>query len=263
MATFGKTDKEVPLNHCSDGKISPAEFEIYKKTLSDCNIRFPTLKFVKQKLTDLETAYARKESLTEAELDRKMAMMRAGHSKHESYMKERLTKKRDDAAARGDDAAVHRYNMDLTNYGIALPTNPKTTKKTQNQQERLAELNRQNRKENAEIVRKALLNERRIIKDARNEAIAKARQRDAEAELAAKNKNLGIPDDLFGDGGSDISRAGTPGAVSANGTNTPKKGGSRAGTPGLQPKKSVSGLRVKNMDDEIIGAMDLGIEIDI
>ena len=88
------------------------------------------------------------------------------------------------------------------------------------------------------------------------------------------NETLKVPkprhDDLFS-GSEGGSRAGTPGAVS--GTNTPKKEGS---TPNADPlpvklmvlesdgkkKSPFAGPRMC-YDDEIIGAMDFGIDIDI
>ena len=132
---------------------------------------------------------------------------------------------------------------------------PAKPKQKQMEHERLQKLNIETRRTNAEEVRKALVEERRKIQKAREKAIAEAKAKKAAADAAS-----GLGADLFGDA-SDISRLGTP----ANGT--PKI--SRTGTPanGNAGKKSAGPIGAikgrSKMDDDVIGSMDLGIDIEI
>ncbi len=146
---------------------------------------------------------------------------------------------------------------------------PAKVSKGPTQQERLAALNKANRKLNAEEVRKAQIAEKRL--EAANRAAAAARHAKAEREAAEKaaaaKELLNVPagshtDELFGSA-SDLSRAGTPA-----GTNTPRKIATpRSQTPLSGPREKrtggLSSLKKRNMDDDLIGAIDLGIEIDI
>ena len=137
------------------------------------------------------------------------------------------------------------------------------------QQERLAILNRQNRRKNAEEVRQAQINERRAAKMteaaiARGEVVVEDHSRRLKTRAKFKHDVA----DGFGLKKTDSDRSGT---------NTPA-----AGTPNLTAKKPstplphIAKLQASNgekkglpcirrplMDDDIIGAIDLGIELDI
>lgn len=107
-------------------------------------------------------------------------------------------------------------------------------------QDKLSALNRSIRATNAGQVRQALLAERA----AKHAAAEKARLRRAEEEAKRKAAEEAKADALFD--GSDISRTGTP---------QPKK-------PKAE-RKGIPTFTKKAMDDELIGSMDLGIDIEI
>lgn len=150
-------------------------------------------------------------------------------------------------------------DQNKTAFTNVVNTTPKPSKGP-TQQERLALLNRANRKANAEEIRKAEIAEKRAQAASRAATAARAR----EQEAVAKAVSLQVPgksniDDLFGDG-SDISRTGTP-VGEAKKTATP-----RAKSPlgqKVEKKGGIPTFKKRNMDDDLIGAMDLGIEIDI
>lgn len=189
-------------------------------------------------------------------------------------MRAKLDRDRESAIANGNESAIARVDQELATLegpkpgsgaGTASKT-PPAAPKAMSQQERLAALNRANRKANQEEIRKAQLAEKRREQKlhsavARGEAVANPFAR---VKTRAKTNfdvneggGLKVPgkvlDELFGEG-SDVSRAGTPvpGAASRNGAGTPLK---TNGVGGLGKKKK--------MDDEILAAMDLGIDIDI
>ncbi|OCK77667.1 hypothetical protein K432DRAFT_384491 [Lepidopterella palustris CBS 459.81] len=125
--------------------------------------------------------------------------------------------------------------------------------KVDNSAQRLWDVNRANRKANQEQIRKALIEERRAQLREREAREKKAKQKEEEE----KSKLLKLPksniDDLFE--GSDRSRSGTPAVTNkASGKNTPAKPEKKGGIPTFKKR---------NMDDDIISTMDLGIEIDI
>lgn len=147
------------------------------------------------------------------------------------------------------------------NKTVFTSSNASTPKpfKGSTQQERLALLNKANRKANAEEIRKAEIAEKRAQAVARAAAAARAREQEAAAKASLQVPGKSTIDDLFGDG-SDISRTGTPvdGAKSAA---TPRA----KSPPGqkVEKKSAIPTFKKRNMDDDLIGAMDLGIEIDI
>lgn len=243
---------------CSDSKITPGEFDRYKRALVTDGLRVPTKKYLLQKLDDIHALLDHQ--WTEQDIQTKINRQAALHTKFAAYGREKLVKRREEAATRGDEITVARLDQELAimdggaagKLMAANVSKANAPNKAVLQQERLAALNKANRKANSEEIRKAQIAEKHRQQRARDEAIAKARKRDAEAAEAAKNSLLNPVDDLFGDV-SDISRTGTP----ANAANTPKKPVPLGG-----PKK-IGAFRKKALDEDVIAAMDLGIDIDI
>lgn len=140
----------------------------------------------------------------------------------------------------------HKYRHLLTQ------SQPKATlartNNTNDQQNNLRLLNEKNRKQNAENVRKALVAEK-------NRQRANARAKAAEMAAASKEQMLAVPksdvDALFSEG-SDISRTATP--VQDAPVKKPDPPKEKVGIPKFTKM---------SMDDDIIGTMDLGIDIDI
>lgn len=146
----------------------------------------------------------------------------------------------------------NKFNHLLSSRSADNPQ-PKIATPAELEAQRIAELNRQNRRLDSERVRKALIEERRrdmaekkrqereyLKKKAEDEAKKKA-----EEEKAAKRANL---DDLF----ESDSRAGTPRS------GTPKPGEKKK-----EQRKGLPTFRKPKMDDDIIAQMDIGVEIEI
>lgn len=221
---------------------------------------------------------------TPEEIQQKLERSGVLQQRWNSIERTSLVNRRAKAEARGDEEAVARLSREIAEMdGPKLAFNTslfKTDSKPANagptQQERLAELNRANRKANAADVRKAQLAEKKA------EALARRRVERGEAvadpfarvktrprtNYDAGGEHLGPPkafskavDDLFEDGSNNNSRAGTPG----RGSSPPPTGAPKHSTP--QPaQEKVNGLPKvgkRNMDDDVIGAMDLGIDIEI
>lgn len=140
----------------------------------------------------------------------------------------------------------HKYRYLLTQ------SQPKATiartSSTNDQQNSLRLLNEKNRKENSENIRKALVAERnRQRANAKSKAVEMA----AAAAASREQQTLAVPrsDDagLFSEG-SDISRTATPVQDAA---------------PVKKEKAGIPKFTKMKMDDDIIGNLDLGIDIDI
>ena len=264
MCGQGKKEKEYAFQACSDSNFTETELAEFKNALATDNLRLPLRKQTEAKLDDIHALF--EHQWTEADIQAKIDKSNAMRTKYLTFGRDRIIRRRDEAASRGDDAVVARCNSELATYDAGGGTKAESKPGAPNkhaQQERLAQLNRQNRKLNSEEVRKAQLAQKRQEQKARDEAIAKAAKKAEEAKAKAA-ASLQVPDDLFGDV-SDASRQGTPGL---GGSAAPKVS-SRAGTPmngvggAAEKKKKFGQFRKKNMDDDVIAGMDLGIEIDI
>ena len=203
-------------------------------------------------------------SWTASEIEAKLQKSGVVAAQFGVQLRERLVSDRERAIADGDEATIAKLDQELATLDGPKIFNPnngaaKTAViKPPTQQERLAALNRANRKANQEEIRKAQLAEKRReqkLHEAvmRGEAVANPFARvktRAKVVHDVTLVNKGI-DDLFGEA-SDRSRAVTPVP------GVPKKNGATVVKPG-----PASLAKQKRMDDEIMASMDLGIEIDI
>lgn len=185
--------------------------------------------------------------------------------------KDRLLAERARAIADGNESAIARLDGELASLegsksSTSNVNNASAKPKVLTQQERLAAINRANRKANAEEIRKAQIAERKrnaqlqaaIDKgEALPNPFARVKTKPKTHYNTNEGDRLQVPrggiDDLFGDGASDASRAATP-VPAAGPKTTPALAGN--GTMKAKPKRKVA-------DDEVLAAMDLGIEIDI
>ncbi|KAF2092065.1 plus-3-domain-containing protein [Saccharata proteae CBS 121410] len=146
---------------------------------------------------------------------------------------------------------LRRQNKYVEMTGPAKPAPPVANKTD----DRIAALNLKNRKANVTEIRQALVNERRMQARQREELIRRREQKEKDAFMAEQRALAAAKaetDGLFEESGD--SRAATPAA---------KKQARTATTNGEKEKKGIPTFRKRAMDDDVIGAMDLSIEIDI
>ena len=254
------------------------------------DLPLPTKPYLISKIEDINALLNHR--FTDEEIQEKLKRSGVLQNRYSTLDRHAIARRRKDAEARGDEAAIAKLDSELAAlegpklaFGTSLrkaPAKPSVLA-GESQQERLAALNRANRKANSEDVRKAQLAERKAEALARKavergEAMvnpfARVKTR-AKVHYDVNGDSLAPPtsgrglDDLFEGNSRDISRAGTP--LSVNGQNTPNRAGTpkRSGTPLLvkqnneDSKPGLPVIRKRNMDDDLIAAMDLGIEIDI
>ena len=199
---------------------------------------------------------------TDQEVSEKLKRQNALHIKYSGVERDQLAKQLDLARARADHDAIARLQEKIDSLEtprLAFRTSLNSAKKKADargptQQEKLALLNAENRRKNAESVRKAQLLER-------------ARTREAgEADL------LGLGPGDSQSGASTPSATPTNGSASASGNATPKQGGKALLLPHIaklqaqQRSQARPGMPVIHkplMDDDIIGALDLDIDVEI
>jgi RNA polymerase-associated protein RTF1 len=178
-----------------------------------------------------------------------------------------------EAKAQGNEerfAALKKELDDLDGpklaYSTTMQPSPKKTSTPagMSQQERLAILNQQNRRKNAEDVRQAQQNERRAAKMteaalARGEVVVEDHSRRLKTRAKFKHDvaDIGVKKTDSERSGTNTPAIGTPN-LSAKKPSTPVPHFAK-----LQDKKGMPTIRRPLMDDDIIGAIDLGIEIDI
>lgn len=258
-----------------------AEWNRYKATCQAESIPLSTKPKLSQKIADINGLVNR--SWTEAELQEKLTKSGALVNKYIPIERNRLTNLIKEAKSRGDEAKAEVLQKELDSldggklaFGSSMQQSPKktTTPQGMSQQERLAVLNKQNRRKNAEEVRQAQINERRAAKMteaaiARGEVVAEDHSR----RLKTRAKFKHDVSEGFGMKKADSERSGT--STPNPGLGTPDLKAKKMSSPlpnlaklqaqvaGEKGGKAMPGIRRPLMDDDIIGAIDLGIELEL
>jgi RNA polymerase-associated protein RTF1 len=272
LASHGKAKRAWSFLECSMSRFTEDEWRRYRVTMANDDVKMPTQGQVNKKLEDLNKLINHKwlDSEITGKLNAQNDLMAivTKAKEREAIMDQLIEARRKrnfDLEQQLEDKLQNIVPMKLA-MGTSIVK--KETPRVNLEQERLTALNRKNNQLNSENIRKAQLAEMRArrIKQAPKPATAIA------------NKAI---DDLFGDG-SDISRAGTPvngsGTPARSGTPNPTGNGTTAnGTPTVGTprsntpvpykqvgkKKGIPSIRKAAFDDEIIGSIDLGLEIEL
>ncbi|KAK3906746.1 hypothetical protein C8A05DRAFT_29400 [Staphylotrichum tortipilum] len=254
-AAHGKAQREWPFITCSDRGFTEAEWNRYKQVCLSEGVVVPTRPELVSKIDDINALLSH--TWTDQELSEKLKRQNALHVKYSGVEQEQLTKQLDAARARGDTDAAARLqekfdNLEVPRLAFRTQLNA-AKKKAENrgptQQEKLALLNAENRRKNAESVRKAQLLER--------------------ARLADREADVRTPADSQATATSGASTPG--GAANGSGNSTPKPG-AKAVLPHIaklqeqqrsQAKPGMPVIHKPLTDDDIIGALDLDIDVEI
>lgn len=267
--------KDFHFAAISNSNPTEAEVANYKNSMSDSGKPFPTRFSLVSKLADFDAVV--NHQFTDAELTEKLKRQGVMQSKDAYFERNSINARRRAAELKGDEAAIAKCDAELAvldgpklKYGTSLvdPRAKAVVPAGPTQQERLAELNKANRKANRENVRKAQLAERkadRINREAvqRGEAMPNsfARVKTYAKTHHDANESLNPLLARQNGGSRDISRSTTPAAAT-----TPKVEATKPVIASLGQKPTASGMPVlgnRIMDDDIIAAMDLGIDIEI
>jgi RNA polymerase-associated protein RTF1 len=215
IAQHGSVKKDYQFQFMSNQRFTESDLDIYRQSLTETNAKVPTQSFLQHKYDDLKAL--QNHYWTDADISARIAK-----SKKYAHL-------------------LQRSGADIQ---------PKIATQHETAAAKVAELNRKNRSNEAERIRKAQQDQQRQKKmeQKREAARRKAEEeaRKAQEEEAAKKKDTLDVDALFD--GDASSRASTPNPQ------MPKKKTERKGLPTFRKPK---------MDDDFIANMDLGVDIEI
>ncbi|KAL2126198.1 hypothetical protein VTI74DRAFT_1483 [Chaetomium olivicolor] len=280
-AAHGKAQREWPFISCSDRNFTEAEWNRYQKVCAAEGVPIPAKPDLVAKIDDINRLVKR--TWTEQELSEKLKRQNALHAKFSGAERDALTKELDLARARGDDDAVARLqekldSLEIPRLAFRTSLTPASKLKAQNkgptQQEKLALLNAENRRRNAEAVRKAQLLERARAREiemklASGEAVNEDHSRRVRTRMKFVH-DVNENKEPLNKARKEASGASTP----ANNNNNNNVGGKEKETlphiAKLQEQQwsqaGKGGMPVIHkplMDDDIIGALDLEIDVEI
>ncbi|PFH59165.1 hypothetical protein XA68_12726 [Ophiocordyceps unilateralis] len=279
-AAHGKAIKDFPFIATSNGKFTDAELNRYQITCQNEGVTLPAKQSLVDKIDDINALIKHKWTGEEikAGLSRRNELKR----QFDPAQRDRLGRLLDEAAARGEESKVEELQGELERMSsqrlafrttLGAPRGGEAPKSSE--QDRLAERNRENRRMNAEQVRKAQLKEK-----ARSREIERAMKRgeqvpdDPSRRLRTKAKFVHDINDLPSSQQSNGSATSTPtgGATPKVGvmttTTTTTKPQMASHLAKLQEKKYGDGKGLPTihkplMDDDVIGALDLDIDVEI
>ncbi|KAF3058209.1 RNA polymerase-associated protein RTF1 [Daldinia childiae] len=278
-AAHGKSERDWPFISCSDSPFTEAEFNRYKKVCQDEGVIFPKRPTLDAKIDDINALVNR--SWTDAEVNAKIERERSLLGKFMPTERNRLVDLIEEARRHGDDTRVSELQDKLDSletprlaFKTSLTPSNKSTSSTPTQQERLAALNAENRRRNVESVRKAQLKEKAKARqiEARVARGEEVDDEDTSRRLKTKPK---FRQDI--NGPTDLKSKTANGSGASTPTNgTPKQSATTKAPllPHLQKlqlqnhqagkdKKGIPQIHKPIVDDDIIAALDLDIEVDI
>ncbi|KAH0600923.1 hypothetical protein MHUMG1_01923 [Metarhizium humberi] len=272
-AAHGKAVKEFPFIAASSGKFSDNELNRYQVTCTNENVKLPTKAYLADKIDEINNLINHK--WTSEEIKARLAKRNELKRRFDPAERERVGKLLDEAVARGNETKAQELQEELEQLGtqrLAFRTTLGSSKnldgpRAATEQDRLAERNRENRRMNAELVRKAQLKEKARAREIemalkRGEQVADDPSRRLRTKAKFVHDVNDTPQKLSANG----SEASTP----ANGT--PKVAATKpemlSHLAKLQEKNysesnGVPGIHKPLMDDDVIGALDLDIDVEI
>ncbi|KAF7563019.1 hypothetical protein G7046_g1117 [Stylonectria norvegica] len=271
-AAHGKAIKEFPFIAASSGKFSDNELARYKVVCHNEGVTLPTKDFLSDKIDAINSLINHK--WTSEEIKARLAKKNELRRRFDPAEREKVARLLEEARERGDDRKVENLQEQLDKLGnqrLAFKTSLGLSKldapKAQSEQDRLAERNRENRRLNGEAVRKAQLKERtksREIEAAikRGEAVGG----DMSRRLRTKAKfvydvNEKVEGKAANGSGTSTPANGTPKTTAAKQQLLPHL--SKLHDEKFSEKKGIPTIHKPLMDDDVIGALDLDIDIEI
>ncbi|KAI5462566.1 hypothetical protein BGZ63DRAFT_354274 [Mariannaea sp. PMI_226] len=272
-AAHGKAIKEFPFIAASSGKFTDNELNRYKVTCLNENVTLPAKSLLSDKIDDINSLLSHKWTNEEikARLKRKNDLRR----RFDPAERERVARLLEEARERGNDEKIEELQEELDKLGsqrLAFKTSLGLAKsseqlKGQTEQDRLAERNRENRRLNAEAVRKAQLKEKAKSREIEM-AIKRGEAYEGDMSRRLRTKAKFVYDVNEKVEGKSTASTGT--STPANGTTKPAPGKAQL-LPHLAKLQEEKYLQEKGiptihkplMDDDVIGSLELDIDVEI
>jgi RNA polymerase-associated protein RTF1 len=252
--------------------IQQSELNRYKVTCHNDGVTLPTKAFLMDKIDDINGLINHK--WTNEEIKARVAKRNEFRKRFDPSERQRVANLLEEAIQEGDDQKVEELQEELDKLGrerlafktsLGAPKNPEATKAS-SEQDRLAERNRENRRLNQEAVRKAQLKEKAKAREIemalkRGEVI----QEDYSRRLRTKAKFVHDVNEKVGEK-PDAPKDGAGAGI--NGTQSPSASQTLSHLTKLQEKhysetKGLPTIHKPIMDDDVIGALDLEIDVEI
>ncbi|KAL5604920.1 hypothetical protein BROUX41_001750 [Berkeleyomyces rouxiae] len=269
VAGLGKRTETYPFVAISSGKVTESELQKHKDALAGMGLNTPRLSTLEDRLAVLSKLV--RYELNNKEITEMVERKNQLRRRVDPTQREALQRSITEAEEAGNMIMARQLQEDLealgSSTGLAFRTslNPKTSSPGAHriQQDKMAELNRLNRKKNVEAVRRAQIKERQRVRDieaaaARGEVV----HEDLSRRLKTKAKFVHDVND-GGLGGSQ--KASTPSAD----TNTVTRAGTggKPSQPVFQVVQTVSnGIPTVHrpvQEDDIIANLDMDIDVEI
>ncbi|KAJ3475306.1 hypothetical protein NLG97_g9506 [Lecanicillium saksenae] len=277
-ASHGKAVKEFPFIAASSGKFTESELNRYQVTCHNENVKTPLKSALNSKIDQINNLI--NHNWTNEEIKARLARRNELRKRFDPAERERVARLLDEATQAGHEERMQELQEELDKLGtqrLAFKTSLGPTKsyespKISSEQDRLAARNKENRRMNLESVRKAQLREKAKAREiemslSRGEMV----QEEPSRRLRTKAKFVYDVNESPADASKPGSGVSTPATGTANGTPTvsaTKPGGLLPHLAKLQDKsqadsKGLPTIHKPLMDDDVIGSLDLDIDIDI
>ncbi|TGJ83394.1 hypothetical protein E0Z10_g5372 [Xylaria hypoxylon] len=259
---FGKTVREYPFISCSDSPFNESDCQRLQRVCQDDGVPFPKKAQVDAKIDDINAL--RNRTWAEKEVSDRLARMQNMKKKYDSSERNRLLNKLEQAKEQGDEARTTELQGQLDKLEVPklafrtslLPNKKSAPPSAPSQQDRLAQLNMQRRRDNAETVRKAQIMERAKVRKSDTRVVQGEKVDEDTSRLLNRNATSV-------DGSETLT----------SGDGTPKTGKAPL-LPHLQKlqlqhhqagrdKKGIPQIHRPLVDDDIIAALDLDIDVEI
>ncbi|KAG6359142.1 hypothetical protein INS49_012662 [Diaporthe citri] len=275
VAAHGKAEKEWPYIACSESPFTEAEWNRYQIVCGKDGINLPKKPELTQKVDDINKYLNR--SWTDEELSEKLHRQNTLRDKFSGAERARLEQDAAEARRHGNTTLADELQERLDNMPaprLAFSTSLKKATPVKpsgpSQQDRLAEKNRLNRQLNAKQVREAQIAERRKAREALADKGGVGSDADV-GDPSSRRANIKRKFPVRTQDGGD-SAAGSGASTPANGT--PKLGAESALPPHVAKlreqqeaaangKGGVPKIHRALTDDDIIGSLDLDIDVEI
>ncbi|RKF73705.1 RNA polymerase-associated protein RTF1 [Golovinomyces cichoracearum] len=268
-AAHGTAERNWPFITCSDSAFTEGEWSRYEKTCKTEKVPLPTKAKLSSKINDINKLVNR--SWTEAELQEKLTKSGALLNKFIPIERNRLNNLIKEAKLNNDEERLKKLEKELEDLDgpkLAYNTSVKPSSKNSSpaglsQQERLAILNRENRRKNAEQVRQAQINERRATKIveaamARGENVNEDHSRRVKTRAKLKHDVTDVLSSKKPETKEQISPVSQSSTLKQGSIVVPYLSKLAA-----EKKSGISLVRRPLMDDDIIGSIDLGIDLEL
>lgn len=270
-AAHGKAVKEFPFIAASSSKFTEAELNRYTVTCHNEGVKLPTKEHLLGKIDKINDLI--NHNWTNDEIKARLKRKNDFRRRFDPGERERVARLLEEATVADDKLKMDELQAELDNLGtqrLAFKTSLGANKvydgtKISSEQERLAARNRENRRMNQEAVRKAQLKERAKAREI-EAAVERGEEvkEDMSRRLRTKAKFVhDVNESAESKAGIRSSGKGTPSL------GTPTLGATKASsfvqlnkTPQLD-SKGMPTIHKPIMDDDVIGSLDLDIDVEI